>query len=192
MFSDSQENKDRCPRPDIAAYIDGELKPAEEMAFEMHMLSCGVCTRELNEQKVFLSALSSTLEMENEVELPKNFTKVIVTSAESRVSGLRRSGERFNAVFICGALLLFVLFGLGGDAMAMMGDASSVLNQAFTVLGMAWHMFYNLVIGTTLILRSISSQLVFGSAEALFLLAIIFCAMAVAFSRLMLRYNRTS
>jgi anti-sigma factor RsiW len=192
MFSDSQENKDLCPRPDIAAYIDGELKPAEELAFEIHLASCSVCSHELNEQKVFLAALNSTLEMEHEVELPQNFTKVIVANAESRVSGLRRSGERFNAVFICGALLLFVLFGLGGDAIAMMGNASNILNQAFSVLGMAGHMFLNIVVGTTLILKSISSQLVFGSAGTLFLLAIVFCALLVAFSRLMLRYNRTS
>jgi anti-sigma factor RsiW len=192
MFSDFQENKEICPRPDIAAYIDGELKPDEELELEMHMMSCEVCSHELNEQKMFLSALSSTLEMENEVELPRNFTKVIVTRAESKVSGLRRSGERFNAVFICGALLLFVLFGLGGDVMAMVGSAGIFLEQAATVLGMAGHMFFNIVIGTTLILKSLSSQLVFGSAETLFLLAIVFCALVVAFSRLMLRFNRTS
>jgi predicted anti-sigma-YlaC factor YlaD len=181
-----------CPRSDIAAYIDGELKPAEELALEAHLAICKICARELNEQKIFLSALNATLEREDEVDLPKDFTKVIVTSAESRVSGLRRSGERFNAVFICGALLLFVLFGLGGEAVVMMGSASNPLDQAFSVLGMAGHMFYNLVLGTTLILSSISSQLVFGSAGTLFLLAILFCALAVAFSRLMLRYNRTS
>jgi anti-sigma factor RsiW len=174
---------------EITAYIDGELSPQEELALEIHLAACRICSEELNQQKKFLFALNATLESEKDLELPENFTKMIVTSAESRVSGLRRPNERFNAIFICAALFLFVLFGLGSDAF---GSFSEVVDQSFAVVGFAGHMFYNFVIGTTVILKSLSSQLVSNSSFSFIFLAGVFAFSLVAVSRLMFRYNRTS
>jgi anti-sigma factor RsiW len=180
---------DICPCMEITAYIDGELSPQEELALEMHLAVCKICSVELNEQKKFLFALNSTLEREKDLELPENFTKIIVTRAESRVSGLRRPNERFNAIFICAALFLFVLFGLGSEAF---GSFSRFFDQSFAVLGFAGHMLYSFVIGTTVILKSLSSQFVSDSSFSLVLLACVFAISLVAVSRLMFRYNRTS
>lgn len=181
-----------CPRPDISAYIDGELSPAEELELEMHLTACEVCTHDLNEQKIFLSALNSTLLGEEEVDLPKNFTKIIVTNAESSVSGLRRPNERFNAVFICGALLLFVLFALGSEAGILFDNAAKLFDQAAAVIGLAGHILYSLVIGITLILKSVSSQIVSSSDLAFAFMAFVFVVSLIALSRLMFRYDRAS
>ena len=189
MDLSSSNQTDICPSVEITAYIDGELAPHEELDLEMHLAECGTCLEELNQQKKFLFALNSTLEREKDLELPDNFTKIIVTSAESRVSGLRRSGERFNAVFICAALILFVLFGLGSEAF---GNFSRFFDQSFAVLGFAGHMLYSIVLGAAVILKSLSSQFVSNSAFTFVLLAGVFAFLLVAFSRLMFRYNRTS
>jgi anti-sigma factor RsiW len=189
MDLSSKDNLDLCPSIEVSAYIDGELAPHEELTLEIHLSECKICREELNQQKTFLFALNSTLEREKDLELPDNFTKIIVTNAESRVSGLRRSGERFNAVFICAALLLFVLFGLGSEAF---GTFSRFLDQSLAVLGFAGHMVYSIVLGAAVILKSISSQFVSNSTFTFVLLAGVFVSLLIAFSRLMLRYNRTS
>lgn len=189
MDSSSSNNVDMCPSMEITAYIDGELMPHEELALEMHLGECSTCLEELNHQKKFLFALNATLEKEKDLELPDNFTKIIVTSAESRVSGLRGSGERFNAVFICAALILFVLFGLGSEAF---GSFSRFFDQSFAVLGFAGHMLYSIVLGAAVILKSLSSQFDSSSAFTFVLFAGVFAFLLVAFSRLMFRYNRTS
>ena len=189
MDLSSTNKTDLCPSVEITAYIDGELSPSEELVLEMHLAECGTCLEELNHQKTFLFALNASLEKEKDIELPDNFTKIIVTSAESRVSGLRRSGERFNAVFICAALLLFVLFGLGSEAF---GSFSRFFDQSLAVLGFAGHMLYSIILGTAVILKSLSSQFVFNSASTFVLLAVFFAFLLYAFSRLMFRYNRTS
>src|SRR5436190_12740079 len=105
-----------CPIDEISAYIDGELDAAREFEMDLHFAGCQTCACELNEQKNFLRNLDVSLGHDREVELPPNFTKLIVANAESTVSGLRRPRERFNALFICSGLLLFVLFATGAEA----------------------------------------------------------------------------
>src|SRR2546421_46883 len=109
-------NKLACPLDEIASYIDGELDAPREMELDAHFSQCAACSDELNLQKQFLCSLESSLKHESELELPPNFTKQIVANAESTVSGLRRPRERFNALFICAGLMLFILFALGPDA----------------------------------------------------------------------------
>src|ERR1041385_5176048 len=105
-----------CPSEDISSYIDGELLPKQELELEMHFAGCEICAAEFNLQKKFLIALDQALEGEKEIDLPSNFTKVVVANAESRVDGLRRPSERFNALFVCSALFVFVLFTLGAES----------------------------------------------------------------------------
>ena len=102
-----------CPSEEIAAYIDGEIELVRESELDVHFAACPICSDELNQQKEFLCRLNSSLKQEGDLELPANFTKLIVVNAESTVSGLRRPRERFNAIFICAGLFLFVLFALG-------------------------------------------------------------------------------
>ncbi|CAN5418576.1 hypothetical protein BH20ACI1_BH20ACI1_32510 [soil metagenome] len=179
-----------CPQNEIAAYIDGELLPREELDLEMHLAACRPCTAELNEQKKLLCALDFALEDESEIELPENFTKVIVTTAESNVSGLRRPQERFKAFFICAALTLLVLLGLGSETGTVVGTFWKIGDQILAVGGFAFHLIYDVAIGTAIILRSLSHHIAFNSTvSVVFLIGILFIGL-ITFSRLIVRFNR--
>lgn len=176
-------------RSEIAAYIDGELLPREEFDLEMHFAACKDCNRELNEQKKLLCVLDFALENEREIELPSNFTKVVVTNAESKVSGLRRPQERTKALFVCAALFLLVLLGLGSDTENVLGTFGKFAEQIFAVGGFVLHLVYDISIGTAIILRSLSYQFVFGSAvSAIFVIALVFAGFC-ALSRFIARSN---
>ncbi len=179
-----------CPNSEIAAYIDGELAPREEFELEMHFAGCPSCKSKLNDQKKLLCALDFALEAEQEIKLPANFTKVIVTNAESKVSGLRRPQERFKALFICAALFLLILLGLGSETTTVFNTFEKFGEQFLAVGGFAFHLIYDFAIGTTIILRSLSQQVVFNSTNSVAFLIIFFVISLFALSRLMNRYNR--
>lgn len=185
------ENRDSaCPSHEIASYIDGDLDVAREIELDAHFSTCGVCSEELNQQKQFLCTLNSSLRNEKELELPTDFTKLIVTNAESMVSGLRRPRERFNALFICAGLLLFVLFALGAEAERVFGGFSSVVEQIAAVGNFFGHLMYTFALGTMIVLRSIGSQFLIGPASSV-LLFVGFMVSLFTVSRLMLRIRHT-
>jgi anti-sigma factor RsiW len=104
-----------CPSEEIGAYLDAELPADRAAALESHLTDCAVCRNELNSQKLFLLELSRSLEQESPIELPKDFTKAIVTKAESSVSGLRKRSERAAAAGIIALLLVLAAVGFVGD-----------------------------------------------------------------------------
>ena len=59
-----------CRIGDISAYIDGELSPDAEIAFELHASGCADCRSELNLQKNLLRELDLCLTT-GELELPR-------------------------------------------------------------------------------------------------------------------------
>src|SRR5436190_21488783 len=137
----------RCPTDEIAAYIDGELSPKREFELDTHFAGCSVCSDELNHQKQFLCQLDSSLKNEKDIDLPVDFAKTIVANAESTVSGLRSTRERFNAVFICAGLFLFVLFASGADAGPMFRGVSDLFEQVMAVGSYFGHLIYSIFIG---------------------------------------------
>ena len=106
---------DACPRDDIAAYVDGEVSAEVSAELELHFADCDTCSRAMAEQRKFLSALSASLANEAGIELPEDFTKKIVVTAESSVAGLRGERELPTAIFVFTALLLFSLFVIAGE-----------------------------------------------------------------------------
>jgi len=177
-------------RSEIAAYIDGELLSREELELEMHLAVCQNCKRELNQQKKLLCALDFALENEREIELPKNFTKIVVATAESKVSGLRRPQERSKALFVCAALFLLVLLGLGGETETVLNTFAKFADQFLAVGGFVWNLVYDVAVGTAVVLRSVSSQIVFNSTVAMAFAAGFFFLSLVALSRFIVRSNR--
>ncbi len=105
----TRDLKIECPHEELAAYIDGELTPREEIELDLHLTACRSCAAELNEQKRLLCALDFALEGEREFKLPENFARVVAANAECRVSGLRSPKERLNAGFVMAALFLTFL-----------------------------------------------------------------------------------
>ncbi len=188
-LQDSTTEND-CPRTELAAYIDGELSPREELELEMHLAICRVCPAELNEQKKLLCALDFALEEERKIELPANFTEIIVANAQSNVNGLRSPKERFKAIFVCLILFLFVLVGLGGETKTTLNTFFTLTDQIFAVAGFAAHFVYDVSIGTAVILRSLGNRLVNDSVVAFASLTAFFFVSLFALSRLFVRYNR--
>jgi len=183
-------NEQVCPRNEIAAYIDGELSPREELDLEIHLANCPLCKEELNEQKKLLCALDFALENESEIGLPENFTKIVVTNAESNVKGLRRPQERFKALFVCAALFLLVILGLGSETETILNAFWKFADQVLAVGGFVVHLIFDIAVGTTIILRSLSHRLVFDAGVAAAFLIGLFFVFLIALSRLIIRYNR--
>jgi len=191
MTSQISQIKDKCPSGEISAYIDGELSPADELDLEKHLSVCSICIAELNQQKSFLFALSSSLEQEKEFELPKNFTRTIVATAESHVTGLRRPRERFNAVLICTALFLFGLLALGSDVESLPSVFGIALEKVGAVGAFAFRLLYSVSLGVAVVVRSVSSQIFFSSYVSFLLFAGLFGFSFYACSRMILRSNRS-
>lgn len=179
------------PRGDIAAYIDGELTAREELELELHFGNCKACLAELNEQKKLLRVLNAALENERDVQMPADFTRVVVANAESRVSGLRRPQERFKALFVCAALFLLVLLGLGSETRTVFSAFGKFAEQFLAVVGFAWNLIYDAAYGAAIILRSLSQQIVFNSSVSAAVLGALFFVALIGLSRFAARANRT-
>lgn len=182
--------EDSCPRTEIAAYIDGELSPREELELEQHLAVCSSCKAEFNEQKKLLCALDFAFVSEREIELPENFTKTIVINAESNVRGLRCPKERARALILCGGLFLLIILGLGSDIQSVFSTFAVFFDQVWAVGGFVWHLVYDIAIAVTTILRLIVGQFIFNSAFAVAAWGIFFIGCLFMLSRLMLRVSR--
>ena len=178
-----------CPTEEISAYIDGDLTAAREMELDLHFASCTTCAEELNLQKQFVCGLNSTLRHEGELALPPNFARHIVANAESTVAGLRRPRERYNAIFICVGLCVFILFALGAEAGRMVEGAAATADQARAVGSFFSHLIYSFFVGVTIILRSLAAQLSVDSVSAIGISAVI-AAFTWFVSRRVLRTRR--
>src|SRR6476661_4322513 len=161
----------QCPSDEISAYIDGELHPTRELELDFHFASCKACNLELNDMKQFLRGLDDSLRIEGDLELPEDFTKIVVANAESSVTGLRRPRERFNAIFICAGLSLFLLFAFGPQA-------ETLFDQAAAVGSFFGHLIYSFFIGLAIIVRSIASQSQFGPS-AVALMSVLFAGFSL-------------
>lgn len=179
-----------CPRDEIASYIDGELSPAEEAAFDKHLTECGDCRTELKHQKAFLFALNASLESEDDIPLPKDFTRTIVANAESRVSGLRRPREQFTAIFICAALFIFALFALGGEAEIVWVAIGSVVEKIAAVGSFVLRLVFHVSYSIAVVARSLFSHANVSWAFATSLILLSGVAL-LFFSRSFIRGSRT-
>jgi len=189
MQLQNEFNSGECPTIEIVSYVDSELSPDRELEFELHLKNCQTCREELQLQRQFLSTLNSNLTGNFDVELPPDFAKRIVTNAESSVTGLRKPVERFNAVFICAALMLMVLFALGSDAFGLFAGIRSVFEKAAAVAGLAGHVAVSILVGVGVVLRPFSGQLQ-AAALAMMFFAVAF-AVLIRFSRSLFGLRRT-
>lgn len=175
MAFDREDNFD-CPVHEISAYIDGELTEVRERELEAHFEACRGCTDDLNAQKRFLSELDLRLRDEGEVDVPSNFAKQIIVSAESSVTGLRPPRERYNAIFICAGLLLFALFAMGAESGRFLSSTVDTMEQTAALGGFFGHIVYSIFLGVVVVLRSFASQVHVGDLAGLALAAFIFTA----------------
>lgn len=185
------KNKEVCPRAEIAAYLDGELTSLDELYLEQHFAVCKTCLAELNLQKQLLSALDFAFEERNEIELPENFTKVVVAKAESRVCGLRSKKERFWALSICSGLFLLTIIGLGADFNQVFATFTALGRQVFTLAGFINHLIFDVTVGIAIILRSLSQKVVFSSGFTLLAIVCLIAVTCLSFTRIFLKISRS-
>ena len=190
MSRETVKNQISCPREEIAAYLDGELAPREELNLELHFAACQICNAEINAQKTLLSALDFSFEKTDEIELPENFTRIVVANAESNVQGLRCPRERNRALFVCAAMFLLLVFGLGAETSKTFADFGTITEQFLAVGGFFAHLISNLTIAATVILRSICLQFIFKSAINAAMVFICFAISLAIFSRLISKQRR--
>jgi anti-sigma factor RsiW len=167
MTSELSRIEDQCPSDEISSYVDGELSLARELEMDAHFAKCESCAAELNLQKKFLVALGHALESEqDEIDVPANFTKVVVANAESRVSGLRRRRERFHASLVCAGLLIFLLFTMGADSGRAFDGFMVVFEKIAAVAVFTGHFIYDVAVGTAVVLRTLTARVAYSSTFA--------------------------
>lgn len=154
-----------CPSEEIGAYLDAELTAERSAALEGHFAICAICREELNAQKAFMLELNRSLEDEGRLELPENFTRAIVTKAESGVTGLRKRSERMAAVGIVTLLLLLAAIGFAGDWGRLTSEAAKPILTVGAVADAAAGIFSNLIYAVGFIMKKIFA----GSAGTLLL-----------------------
>lgn len=146
-----------CLSYEIASYIDGELSREHEENLETHFANCEACASELRIQKQFLNALDNGVRSAVEIELPKDFARKIIATAESNVSGLRDPREQLNALFVVMTLGLFALFAVGAESTGMFAGITSYFEQAASVVGIVIRPVLSFFVGLAVVLRNVGS-----------------------------------
>lgn len=191
MKQQIENQKNPCPQTEIAAYLDGELSPREEIDLELHFTICKKCAAELSEQKKLLCALDFALDEKSNIELPKDFTKSVVIKAESNVSGLRRREERFRALFLCAALFLLIILGLGSETEAVFSTFALFIEQILAVGSFAAHLIFDIAVALTAILRLVGGQFIYSHLFAIFALGLFLISTGYIFSRILTLFDRS-
>lgn len=148
-----------CLSYEIASYIDGELSREHEEILEAHLATCESCANELTIQKQFLNALDNGVRSAAEIELPKDFARKLIATAESNVSGLRDPREQLNALFVVVTLGLFALFAHGAESSGLFSGVSQYFEQAASVGGILVRIVFSFFVGLAVILRNVGSTL---------------------------------
>lgn len=181
-----------CETEKIAAFIDGDLDPAELAALEEHIEHCSRCTSELQAQRLFMCELDSALASRFEIEVPSDFARVVAVHAESDMRGVRDRKEHTKALrfIIILGLAAFALLGVASSK-AVILNVRSVAGKAFGVLGIFARTTLDAAAGVTVVSRVISRGLISDSRLA-GLAALLLVVLAIAvLSLLISRYHRT-
>lgn len=185
----SQNSKaGECVLSEISAYIDGELPPADELAFETHISACSACRRELNDQKLFFSAVDASMHQNAAIDIPTDFSRKVTAAAESKVSGFRDPNERKVAAWICAALAVITLLLAGADAL---GIFTGFADRASAIAQFAFNIFTSAAVVVAVLLRSVAA-VAFSPRQEFLIAAAFAVALIYAGSKMLPRYLRGS
>ena len=190
MKDSSAEFVFNCPAEEISAYIDGELAADVERALERHVSVCEICRTELNDQKGFLLALSDTLEREAPIELPENFTRSVVVTAESKVSGLRDRKQRSSA-FLIGSVLLILAAVAVGSLTGVFSPLATALDKLLAIGSAVIQVAADLLYAIAAMFRSILQTQTFSTALTYIAISLAVILILYFGSRSLRRYFRT-
>lgn len=148
-----------CPSYEIASYIDGELSHEQEKVLEEHLAVCSSCTSELTIQKQFLNALDNGIREASEIDLPADFARKLIATAESDVSGLRDPREQLNTLFVVVTLGIFALFALGAESSGMFNGVAQYFDTAASIGSIFTRIVFSFFVGVAVILRNVGSPI---------------------------------
>ena len=149
-----QAHQETC-RPDlIAAYVDGELETSQRSAFEQHIAVCPSCDSELRIQRQLMCELDSALAHPLEMDVPRDFARVVAVKAKSDMSGARSGQERKRALTFSLLLAISAFSLLGAAASGSVLAAAQLLAiKFFGVAGLLGKALYDAAAGLSVILR---------------------------------------
>ncbi len=181
-----------CQTENIAAYIDGDLEPAQRSALEEHIKECAQCVAELREQQLFMCELDSALASPFDLAVPANFARVVAVHAESDMRGARDAVERKRALRFCIVLGLaaFALLGFASSK-AVLVSLRSVIGKVFGALSFFAQTVFEAAAGLIVLARVVSRGWIADSRLA-GVIGLLLVVLAVGvLSLLISRYHRT-
>ena len=102
--------------------------------------------------------MSGSLEENADIQIPKDFTRNIISRAESDLSGIRSRSERVVALSIAGILILMAAAALGGEFSSVIRPARAAIEKFSVLFDVVGHLSYSFVFGTMSVLRSALSR----------------------------------
>lgn len=100
----------KCPLPEIAAYIDGELSIEQQQMLESHMKTCKLCSQELYTQRQIACLIEAAFSQNMRAPLSSSFVKSLVINAEGRITGCTNQEETFRASTSLFLIVLTIVF----------------------------------------------------------------------------------
>ncbi len=180
-----------CERNLIGAYVDGELDAGLTLLLEDHLESCADCRFELRAHRLFVCELDAALTGDDEVPVPRDFSRIIATRATTDMRGVRTRSENRKALTIC------VILALGGFALL----GATALNSVFmlaakfvaTVLGVVGFVgtaVYDTAAGLVVIFRVVSRKYIIETGS-LWPMLVLLAFGVLILSRLISHYHRS-
>jgi hypothetical protein len=185
-------NKNICQGDQIAAFVDDELEPAQQLAFEQHLRSCDPCTAELRAHRTFMRELDTALADRFELEVPPDFAKVVAVHAENDMRGVRDRAEHRRALRYCIilGLVAFALLGVASSR-AVLFSIQSFFKATFGIISLFGKTVYDAMAGFSVLARVFRRGFI-GDAGLADLVALLLFTFAIGLLTLLIsRYHRT-
>jgi len=180
-----------CDQNLAGAYVDGELDADLTVLFEDHLESCSDCQFELRAHRLFVCELDAAMTSNNEIPIPRDFSRIIAMRATTDMRGVRTRSEHRKAFTIC------VILALGGCALLGVTALNSVFRiaQKFvtTVFGLVAFVasaVYDTAAGVVVIFRVVSRKFIFETGS-LWPMLVLLAFGVLILSRLISQYHRS-
>jgi predicted anti-sigma-YlaC factor YlaD len=183
-------NENICQNEDVAAYLDGELDARAQSDFETHLKVCSRCARQLRTQRQLLCTLDAAFD-ESRFALPRDFTRVVSTHAQSDVRRMRDKSERGHAFRLCAVLALaaFALMGAASGKMIVQ-PARAFLSLVLNLLDLVWRTAYDAGTGVVVVMRLIGRALIIDTHGLGLLILLPLVILVFLLPRLIVNYHR--
>ncbi len=182
-----------CERNLIGAYVDGELDADLTVLLEDHLESCADCRFELRAHRLFVCELDAALtgSGDDEVPVPRDFSRIIATRATTDMRGVRTRSENRKAFTICVILALGGFALLGATALnSVFLIAQKFVATVFGLAGLVGTAVYDIAAGLVVIFRVVSRKYIIETGS-LWPMLVLLAFGVLILSRLISHYHRS-